>query len=201
MTQRTKLGVLVIDADQKLGQELQEFLTREGFRTRCARDESDALADVKEGKSQVVLLDIPVPDSSGVALLHEIRAIDSEVCVIALTAHPSVDTAVETMKADAFDYLIKPVAPDHLLAVVRRAVREKGLVVDPTERLNQQVGGTIRELRKDRQLTLKQLANKTGLSVSLISQIELGKSAASVSTLHKLSAALGVPLSQLFEGV
>ena len=59
----------------------------------------------------------------------------------------------------------------------------------------------IREHRKERSLTLKQLANRTGLSVSLISQIELGKSAASMSTLHKLATALQVKMTFFFETV
>ena len=85
--------------------------------------------------------------------------------------------------------------------MIQRAVREKGLMVDAEERVNQVLGARIRELRKGRSLTLKQLANKTTLSVSLISQIELGKSAASVSTLRKLATALGVSMSSLFEGI
>ena len=84
---------------------------------------------------------------------------------------------------------------------MRRAIRERGLLVDAEERLNQLLGTRLRGIRKEHGLTLKQLANKTSLSVSLISQIELGKSAASVSTLRKLSTALGVPLARLFEGL
>ena len=137
----------------------------------------------------------------GVALLREIRAVDSDVCVIVMTAYPSVESAVDTMKADAFDYLRKPFELDQLRAVLQRAIREKGLMIDEEERVNQILGSKIRSLRKARALTLKQLANKTSLSVSLISQIELGKSAASVSTLRKLATALGVSISQLFEGV
>ena len=57
----------------------------------------------------------------------------------------------------------------------------------------------IRERRHESNLTLKQLANRTGLSVSLISQIELGKSAASMSTMHKLAAALAVKMTFFFE--
>jgi transcriptional regulator with XRE-family HTH domain len=80
-------------------------------------------------------------------------------------------------------------------------VREKGLQVDAEQRANLLLGARLRALRKRRDLTLKQLANKTSLSVSLISQIELGKSAASVSTLRRLAAALGSSLSELFEGL
>jgi transcriptional regulator with XRE-family HTH domain len=90
---------------------------------------------------------------------------------------------------------------EQLRAVLARAVSEKGLRVDGEEPINQLLGTRIRALRKQKALTLKQLANKTSLSVSLISQIELGKSAASVSTLRKLAAALASTLSDLFQGI
>ena len=85
--------------------------------------------------------------------------------------------------------------------MIDAAVREKGLLIDLETRLNSEVGRRIRERRKERTLTLKQLANRTGLSVSLISQIELGKSAASMSTLHKLATALQVRMTYFFETV
>jgi DNA-binding NtrC family response regulator len=201
MAQRQKLGILVIDDDEDICLYLREFLTGEGYRVKTVTQPQEALSEVKEGRHQIILLDIRMPGIDGVSLLRQIRAIDSDICVIVMTAYPSVESAVETMKADALDYLRKPFELDHLRQVVQRAIREKGLMVDAEERLNQQIGNKIRLLRRERTLTLKQLANKTGLSVSLISQIELGKSAASVSTLHKLSAALSVPMSYLFENV
>ena len=63
------------------------------------------------------------------------------------------------------------------------------------------MGRRLRERRTAASLTLKQLANRTGLSVSLISQIELGKSAASMSTLHKLATALQVKMTYFFETI
>jgi DNA-binding NtrC family response regulator len=196
-----KLRVLVIDDDQDVCDYLEDFLGREGYRVSTLVKPIDALPEIKEGRYQIVLLDIRMPGLDGVQLLRQIRAIDSDICVIIMTAYPSVDSAIDTMKADAFDYLRKPFDNEQLRAVIKRAVREKGLVVDAEERVNTQLGAKIRTLRKERDLTLKQLANKTALSVSLISQIELGKSAASVSTLRKLAAALGVTMSYLFEGV
>jgi DNA-binding NtrC family response regulator len=201
MTERNQLGILVVDDDEDICRYLDEFLTREKFRVRTVNRPADALPEIKDGRYQIVLLDIRMPETDGVELLQQIRAIDSDICVIVMTAYPSVESAVETMKANALDYLRKPFELDHLRQVLQRAVREKGLMVDPEERLNQTIGSRIRGLRKERGLTLKQLANKTGLSVSLISQIELGKSAASISTLHKLSAALGVTMAYLFESV
>ncbi len=201
MAERTKLRVLVIDDDQDVCDYLEDFLGREGYRVSTLVKPIDALPEIKEGRYQIVLLDIRMPGLDGVQLLRQIRAIDSDICVIIMTAYPSVDSAIDTMKADAFDYLRKPFDNDQLRAVIKRAVREKGLMVDAEERVSTQLGAKIRTLRKERDLTLKQLANKTALSVSLISQIELGKSAASVSTLRKLAAALGVTMSYLFEGI
>ena len=201
MAQRSKLGILVVDDDEDICLYLKEFLTREGYRVHTCLFASEALSELKDGRYQIILLDIRMPDLDGVSLLQQIRALDSDVVVIVMTAYPSVESAVETMKADAIDYLRKPFELAHLRQVIQRAAREKGLLVDAEERLNHTIGSRIRALRKERILTLKQLANKTGLSVSLISQIELGKSAASVSTLHKLSAALTVTMSYLFEDV
>ena len=196
-----KLRILVVDDDEDICLYLKEFLTREGYRVTTITKPGDALQEIKEGRHQIVLLDVRMPDIDGVDLLRQVRSVDSDVCVIVMTAYPSVESAVETMKADAFDYLRKPFDPEHLRSVILRAVREKGLMVGAEERVNQLLGSKIRQLRRDRSLTLKQLANKTRLSVSLISQIELGKSAASVSTLRKLATALGVTMAFLFEGI
>jgi DNA-binding NtrC family response regulator len=201
MAQRLRLRVLVIDDDEDICLYLKEFLSREGYKVTTVTKPLDALPEIKEGRHQIVLLDVRMPEVDGVSLLREIRAIDSDVCVIVMTAYPSVESAVDTMKADAFDYLRKPFELDQLRGAIQRAIREKGLMIDAEERVNQLLGAKIRQLRKERSLTLKQLANKTALSVSLISQIELGKSAASVSTLRKLATALGVTMSYLFEGV
>ena len=201
MSQPSQLGVLVVDDDEDICLYLKRFLSQEGFRVETIMHAPDAIEHVRAGGHQIILLDIRMPEMDGVTLLRQLRGVDSDVCVIVMTAYPSVESAVDTMKADAFDYLRKPFELEELRQVIQRAIREKGLMVDAEERVNQMVGTKIRELRKERALTLKQLANKTGLSVSLISQIELGKSAASVSTLHKLSAALRVTMAYLFEGI
>jgi DNA-binding NtrC family response regulator len=196
-----KLRVLVVDDDEDICLYLREFLTREGFRVATVSKAADALVEIRQGRHQIVLLDVRLPGVDGVELLRQIRAIDSDICVIVMTGYPSVQSAVESMKAAAFDYLQKPFDLQDLRVVLERAIHEKGLVIDAEERVNQLLGTRLRAQRKVRTLTLRQLANKTGLSVSLISQIELGKSAASVATLRKLTTALGVTLSTLFDGV
>ncbi len=73
--------------------------------------------------------------------------------------------------------------------------------MDADMRVKRLVGARIHTIRRERSMTLRQLAHKTVLSVSLLSQIEGGKSSASLSSMHKIAFALGVPLAYLFDGV
>jgi DNA-binding NtrC family response regulator len=196
--QKRRLDVLVIDRDEASQIELKELFSEEGFGVTVLSDPERVTELIREQPCQLIVLDV-TPGSGGGEALTALRALDRDVCVIATTAVPSVEMAVATMKHQAFHYLQKPLEPEEMRAVVREAIRERGLLVDLETQLNSQVGRRIRARRHEAALTLKQLANRTGLSVSLISQIELGKSAASMSTLHKLAAALGVPMTFFFE--
>ena len=201
MVDRSRLNVLVVDSDEATVIDLKDFLASEGYRVQSMTDAATVVEEVKHGNFQLVLLDVSPPADPGIDLLQSIRAADSDICVIAMTAMPTVEVAVRALKKQAFDYLEKPLAPEELHAVIESAIREKGLLVDMETRLNQVVGGRLRERRSAAGLTLKQLANRTGLSVSLISQIELGKSAASMSTLHKLATALQIRMTYFFETI
>jgi DNA-binding NtrC family response regulator len=196
-----KLRVLVVDDDKDVCEFLRTFLTEEGFRVKALMDPTKVIDELRKDRYHVVLLDLKMPKLHGVELMNQIRKLDSDLIVIVLTAYPSVESAVETMKQHAFDYLKKPFNVDDLREVIFDAVRAKGLLTDLEDRLNMEIGRRMRQMRQDRMLTLKQLAGRTGLSVSLISQIELAKSAASISTLYKIVTALGVTFSTFFEGV
>ncbi len=201
MAPKQRLNVLVVDRDEGSNIELKDFLTAEGFHANVLTEPDQVVEEIKKGRYQLVLLDVSPPEDPAISLLQQIRGADSDVCVVTMTAAPNVATAVRTLKCKAFDYLQKPFEMEELREVIRLAIQEKGLLVDLETRLNQIVGGRLRERRSAEALTLKQLANRTGLSVSLISQIELGKSAASMSTLHKLSTALQVKMTYFFETV
>ncbi len=201
MAARQRLHVLVVDRDEATNVELKDFLTKEGYQAHALAEPDPVVEEVRKGRVQLVLLDVSPPEDPGIELLQRIRSADSDVCVIAMSAAPTVQGAVRSLKQRAFDYLQKPLAREELQAVIEAAIREKGLLVDLESRLNQRVGGRLRERRSALQLTLKQLGNRTGLSVSLISQIELGKSAASMSTLHKLATALRVPMPYFFDTI
>ena len=198
MTSQQRLNVLVVDRDMEAQQALKEVLSAQGYGVVCLADPLRAPEELRANRFQLVILDVS-PGTGGGEALAAIRHFDRDVCVIATSSIASVELAVATMKHQTFHYLQKPLDDEEVLAVVKEAIRDRGLVVDLETRLNSEIGARIRSRRHEASLTLKQLANRTGLSVSLISQIELGKSAASMSTMYKLAAALGVKMSWFFE--
>ena len=198
MANQQRLNVLVVDHEEEAQLQLKQVLSDQGYGVTCLSDPLSAPEEVRQNRFQIIILDVS-PGSGGAEALAEIRGFDTDICVIATTGLASVEAAVATMKHSAFHYLQKPLETEEVLAVLREAIRDRGLLVDLETHLNSEVGRHIRTKRHESDLTLKQLANRTGLSVSLISQIELGKSAASMSTMHKLAAALGVKMTYFFE--
>lgn len=190
--------VLVVDDDQAILEFMETFLTKDGFEVTTLANPKDAPVEVKEGGYHLVVLDLMMPGLGGVEVLEQIRRVDSDVAVVIFTGYPSLDTAVQSMKLDAVDYLKKPFNPDEFREVLDRVMRKKGLLRTPEENLHRVIGETIRGLRKDRGLTLKQMARRTGLSVSLLSQIERAESSASISSLYKIATALDVRIQDLF---
>lgn len=193
-----KVRILIVDDDPDVCEYLERFLSKDGYEVTTIGNPTKVLDELKDKTYQIIVLDLKMPGLSGEQLLRQIRGVDSDICIIIYTGYPSVDSAVETMKQHVFDYIKKPFNIEDFRAVIRRAIQEKGLIMTPEAWLNQEIGLRIRGLRKKKNLTLKQLANRTGLSVSLISQIELAKTSASVSTLYKLASALGIKIGHFF---
>jgi two-component system OmpR family response regulator len=190
--------VLVVDDDKAICEYMETFLSKDGFDVKTLSDPSSAPDEVKNGGYHLVVLDLMMPKMDGLAVLEKIRKVDNDVAVVIFTGYPSLDTAVQSMKMDAVDYLKKPFNPEEFRVVVDRVMRKKGLLRSPEENLHRVIGETIRNMRKDRNLTLKQMARRTGLSVSLLSQIERAESSASISSLYKIAVALDARIRDLF---
>lgn len=190
--------VLVVDDDASIGAYVRDLLGKDGFDVTHVDDPAKAEAAVRNDSPHLVILDLMMPGMHGLELLERLRKIDSDVAVVIFTGYPSLETAVGAMKLDAVDYLKKPFEPEELRATVDRVLKKKGLLRSPEEMLHKHIGETIRGLRKDRNLTLKQTARRTGLSVSLLSQIERAESSASIGSLYKIAAALDVRVADLF---
>jgi DNA-binding response OmpR family regulator len=190
--------VLVVDDDPEIVEYVATFLGNDGYDVTRVSDPTMVEDEIREGGYHVVVLDLMMPKMDGLEVLKRIRQLDSDVAVVITTGYPSLDSAVAAMKLDAVDYVRKPFAPEDLRAVLERVVKRKGLTRTPEELLHRNIGETIRLLRKERDLTLKQLARRTGLSVSLLSQIERAESSASVGSLYKIASSLDVKIARLF---
>ena len=192
------MRVLVVDDDREICDFMETFLTKDGIEVKTLNDPELAPEEVKTGGYHLVVLDLMMPGVDGVEVLQRIRKVDDDVAVVIFTGFPSLETAVQSMKLDAVDYLRKPFDPDDFREVVDRVMRKKGLLRSPEENLHRVIGETVRNLRKEHSLTLKQMARRTGLSVSLLSQIERAESSASISSLYKIAVALDVRIQDLF---
>ena len=196
----SRLSVLVVDDDQDIREYLQDFLTAEGYEVTTLADPTTAVERIRDEVFHLVVLDLMMPKLSGLDLLAQIRDVDDDIAVIILTGHPSLDSATASIQHDVSAYINKPFTPDEFRDVIARIAKKKGLVLRREDELHAVIGRQIRDLRKARGLTLKQMARRTNLSVSLLSQIERAESSASVSSLFKVATALDVPLTDLFGG-
>lgn len=196
----SKLSVLVVDDDQDILEYLQDFLSAEGFEVTTLADPTQAVERIRDEVFHLVVLDLMMPKVSGIDLLEQIRGVDDDIAVIILTGYPTLETASASIAHDVSAYINKPFTPDDFREVIARIAKKKGLVLRREDELHAAIGRQIRDLRKARGLTLKQMARRTNLSVSLLSQIERAESSASVSSLFKVATALDVRLTDLFGG-
>jgi DNA-binding NtrC family response regulator len=123
-----KIRVLVVDDDALLRKLVTQQLMRADFDAAPAASGKEALAILREEDYDVVLLDIMMPDLSGLDALREIRKFEDSPEVVMLTADTSLATGVEAMRQGAYDYLTKPVTLDEMEAVIRKADEKRRLV-------------------------------------------------------------------------
>ena len=190
--------ILIVDDDKAILDYMQTLLEKDGFIVKTLGDPTLVEDEIRQGDYHVLILDVMMPKLDGIEVLKRVRSIDTDVAVIMFTAHPNLDTAVASMKLDAVDYIKKPFNVDEFREVLNRVMKKKGLARTPEEQLHKIIGDTIRSMRKERELTLKQMSRRTGLSISLLSQIERAESSPSISSLYKIAVALESKIHDLF---
>ena len=192
------LRILIVDDDRAICDYLQTLLERDGYQVKTLSDPTGVIAELRRRDYHVVILDLMMPKRDGIEVLRDIRKLDKDIAVVIFTGYPNLETAVSAIKLDAVDYIKKPFNVDEFRTVIARVMRKKGLSITPEEELRRILGENIRTARKDKKLTLKQMARRTGLSVSLLSQIERAETAPTISSLYKISVGLQTRVSALF---
>lgn len=122
--------VLVVDDEPSIRKVLAAQLRQDGHVVDTAEDGDTAVDKLSEADVDVVITDLRMPGMDGMGLLRWIQDTQPEVPVIVLTAHGSVDTAVDALKHGAFDFLTKPFDQQELAAVVRKAVGTRRQLFD-----------------------------------------------------------------------
>lgn len=121
--------ILIVDDDPDIVAMLEDRLQSLGYGTVAARDGQQALEHIAQESPHLVLLDLTLPKLSGLDVLKHLnrsRQTDG-LPVVVMTAHGSIDAAVEAMKEGAYDFLTKPLDKDHLLLVIRKALERDSL--------------------------------------------------------------------------
>jgi two-component system nitrogen regulation response regulator GlnG len=135
--------LLVIDDEQSVRYSFRRVLEPDGINVRTAGTAAEGLAALQEEPADVVVLDLQLPDRSGLDVFRDIRAMDPRRPVVFITAHGTTETAIEAMKNGAFDYLVKPVDLERLSQVLARAFEAARLMHLPAELPTEEQGDRI----------------------------------------------------------
>ena len=127
MIEPGKQQVLVVDDEANLRRVLAAQLARDGYDVHVAGDGEEGLAMLREHHIDLVITDLRMPRVDGMELLREALRLDADLPVVMITAHGTVDNAVEALKTGAFDYLTKPFDQAEVRTIVRKALRTRDL--------------------------------------------------------------------------
>lgn len=143
---KTKARILVVDDEQGLCAGIQEALRREGYQVDATTEPAKALGWAEQRLYNLVVSDIKMPGMTGQELLLKVRDRQADVLFILITAHGSVENAVESMRQGAYDYLTKPIDLKRLRAIVEKALEFQAVIAENAElrsRLRSQAGSGL----------------------------------------------------------
>ncbi len=119
--------VLVVDDEQEVRDTLSNVLKSLDYEPFVAASGKEALEIIKKEPIDVVLSDLYMPEMDGIELLKKVKMINNRVVFLMITAHPTIETAVEAIKKGAYDYLTKPFHIEEVRLKINRALERKGM--------------------------------------------------------------------------
>src|SRR5918994_2892760 len=197
-----EIRLLILDDDPATCAVIQAALSNRDFQIDTVSDPM-LIESVLSRKSHyhLIIMDYVIPGLEPDQVFGWVRDNQPEANIVVVTGYPSVDSALNCLRARTYDYLTKPFQVDHLREIVVRCLESKGLLRMTEEALRESLGAAIRERRKALGFTLSNMSERTGVSLGYLSQIELGKNSASIETLYRICLALGIKMSELFTAV
>jgi CheY-like chemotaxis protein len=197
----SEVRILVLDDDQAVCRVIQAALAPSDFKVEVVSEAPHMEAALRSQPYHLIILDYVIPGLESEQVLGWVREHQPNASIIVVTAYPSIDSALNCLRARTYDYLTKPFPIAHLQRTVMRCLEGRGLLRMSESALRESLGSAIRERRKALGLTLAQMAARTGVSLGYLSQIELGKNSASIETLYRISLGLGIKMAELFQTI
>ncbi len=122
--------ILIVDDEQIVRESLTNWLKEESYQVEAAENGTLALEKIRQSPFQVVLLDLKMPGMDGIQVLTELKKDFPDIEVIIMTAYGSVNTAVEAIKAGAYDYIVKPFDPEEVALLIKKILEHKNLILE-----------------------------------------------------------------------
>jgi two-component system sensor histidine kinase/response regulator len=129
--------ILVIDDDEIMRISCLQILKKSGYLVETHSNGHEGLQRVPEFKPEVLVVDIKMPEINGFQVMEKVRKIDPNLVIVVITGYATIGTAVEAMKAGAYDFLPKPFTPDELRLIIARAYEHRSLLGE-TRRLQRE---------------------------------------------------------------
>ena len=170
--------ILVVDDEENIGRSLRMILEREGYQVNAVRSAAEMRALPERARMDLFLMDVRLPDASGIDLLRELQAAEIPAPVIMIFGHATIADAVEATRAGAFDFLEKPLGRDRVLVAVKNAL-EQGKLKQENKRLRDAVGPGTKMIGAspafDRAVEQASMAARSDARVLLIGESGTGK--------------------------
>ena len=133
--------LLIVEDEETLRESLKRVFQREGYQVEAVGSAEQALELFEEGFYDLIITDIILPGITGIEMLKRVKEINPDQNVIIITAYASLETAVETLRAGAYDYIVKPIIHEEIKQIVKNALRQRALQKENIL-LKKQMGGS-----------------------------------------------------------
>lgn len=175
-------NILIVDDEKGVGDFLTIVLKKRGYKAFYASSGKRALELCRERTFDLALVDIKMPVMDGIEFLKEAKRLNPSLLFIMMTAYPSIETAVEAMKEEAFEYVTKPFNVDELQRIIRRALERQ----EPTEQVLKIEGIVTKSPAMDKILKMLPKISFTQANVLIMGESGTGKELIA-KAIHNLS--------------
>ncbi len=122
--------IVVVDDDRTIRRACEQILTKVGYQVETFEDGFAALARIRQARPSLIVVDLKMPRISGMELIEQVKGFDPEIVIVVITGYATVGTAVEAMKAGAYDFVPKPFTPEELRVIINRGFERRRLAVE-----------------------------------------------------------------------